>query len=122
MIAPWAMEEAASAKFGDKRLDWRFARLLSALGNRANLSIPAACEGRADMEAAYRFFDNDKVTFEKVIASHCDKTLQRVAAQPVALFVQDTTEMDVTRPEQVVQGAGDLLQGRRAALCLSRRL
>jgi hypothetical protein len=116
MIAPWAMEEAGSASFGDKRLNRRFARLLSALGNRANLSIPAACEGRADMEAAYRFFDNDKVDFAKVIASHCDKTQQRLAVQPVALMVQDTTEMDVTRPEQVVEGVGELDGARRGFL------
>jgi hypothetical protein len=110
------MEEASSAEFGDKRLDRRFAKLLAALGNRSNLSIPAACEGRLDMEAAYRFFDNDKVTFEKVIASHCDKTLQRAAAQPIALFVQDTTEIDVTRPEQMVAGVGELDGARRGFL------
>ena len=44
--------------------------LLSDLGNRPNLSIPAACGGRAETKAAYRFFDNDKTTFEKVIEPH----------------------------------------------------
>jgi Transposase DNA-binding/Transposase Tn5 dimerisation domain len=116
MIAPWAMDEAGTAKFGDKRLKARFGVLLSSLGNRPNLSIPAACEGRAEMEAAYRFFDNDKVTFEKVLKPHCDKTLQRLAGQSVALLVQDTTEIDVTRPEQVVQGAGELDGARRGFL------
>ena len=42
MIASWAKKEAAQANFGDERLDDRFVILLSELGNRPNLSIPAA--------------------------------------------------------------------------------
>lgn len=46
MIAPWAQDEMATADFGDARLDDRVVSLLSALGTRPNLSIPAACGGR----------------------------------------------------------------------------
>ena len=67
MIAPWAKEEVETVDLGDDRLNERFVLLLSALGNGPNLSIPAACGGRAEMEAAYRFFDNDKTSFDKVI-------------------------------------------------------
>jgi hypothetical protein len=116
MIAPWAREEMATADFGDERLDERVVTLLSALGSRPNLSIPAACGGRAEMHAAYRFFDNDKVTFAKVLEPHCQRTRQRVAAQAVALLVQDTTEMDLTRPEQQVEGTGELDGTRRGFL------
>jgi hypothetical protein len=108
MIAPWAQDEMATADFGDERLDDRVVTLLSALGSRPNLSIPAACGGRAEMHAAYRFFDNDKVTFSKVLEPHVQRTRQRVAAQGIVLLVQDTSEIDLTRPEQVVEGAGDL--------------
>src|ERR1700676_2104357 len=116
MIAPWAIEEVATVDLGDVRLDARFELLLSALGDRPNLSIPAACGGRAEMEAAYRFFDNDKVTFAKILQPHIARTLQRVAAQQVALLVQDTTEIDLTRPEQEVAGAGELDGARRGFL------
>jgi hypothetical protein len=68
------------------------------------------------MKAAYAFFDNDKVTFEKVIRPHIDQTKQRMAQQPVVLLVQDTTEVDLTRPEQEVQGAGELDGARRGFL------
>ena len=54
MIAPWAIEEAGRANFGDTRLDRRMMSLLSTLGNRPILSIPAACGGGAEMKAAYR--------------------------------------------------------------------
>ena len=88
MIAPWAQEELGTVDLGDERLDARFELLLSALGSRPNLSIPAACGGRAEMKAAYRFFDNDKVTFAKVLQPHRDQTLVRLAEQEVALLVQ----------------------------------
>jgi len=101
---------------GDQRLDGRAAILLSALGNRPHLSIPAACGGRAEMQAAYRFFDNDKVTFEKVLAPHADRTLQRMSGQEVVLLVQDTSEIDLTRPQQEVQGVGELEGPRRGVL------
>ena len=116
MILTWAKDEMATADFGDERLDARAALVLSALGSRPNLSIPAACRGRAEMQAAYRFFDNDKATFEKVLEPHIERSRQRVAELPVALLVQDTSEIDLTRPEQEVAGAGDLDGARRGFL------
>jgi hypothetical protein len=108
MIAPWAKEEMGSVDLHDERLNERAVELLSILGERPNLSIPAACAGRNEMTAAYRFFDNEKVTFDNVIQPHFERTRQRLAAQQVALLVQDTTEIDLTRPEQEVLGAGEL--------------
>jgi Transposase DNA-binding/Transposase Tn5 dimerisation domain len=117
MIAPWASEEMRTADFDDERLDARVVTLLSALGNRPNLSIPAACGGRAEMKAAYRFFDNERVTFDKVLKPHIARTLERVAELEVALLVQDTSAMDLTRPEQAVAGAG-ALDGSRSGFLL----
>jgi len=117
MIASWAEEEVATSDIGDVRLDARVAMLLSDLGSRPNLSIPAACRGRAEMEAAYRFFDNEKVTFEKVLAPHVTRTRERIAEQKVVLLVQDTTEIDLTRPTQEVVGAG-ALDGSRSGFLL----
>jgi hypothetical protein len=108
MIAPWAEEELVTADLGDVRLDARFELLLDALAKRPNLSIPAACGGHAEMTAAYRFFDNGRVTFEKVLQPHIDRTILRVAKQKVVLLVQDTTEADVTRPDMKVGGVGEL--------------
>src|ERR1700722_20038885 len=113
MLAPWAMAEVAGADFGDKRLDARVAMVLSALGDRPILSIPAACGGRAEMKAAYRFFDNKKATFENVLDPHVARTKERMTKEKVVLMVQDTTEVDLTRPTQAVEGAGELDGPRR---------
>ncbi len=117
MIAPWVMEEMKTAKLSDKRLNARLARVLGELAARPTASIPAACGGRAEMVAAYRFFENENTTFDNVLQSHVDATRERMAAQPVALLAQDTTEIEVTRPEQQVAGAGPLDgESRRGAL------
>ena len=117
MLAPWVMEEVKTAKLGDKRLNARLALVLDELAARPTASIPAACGGRAEMVAAYRFFENENTTFDNVLQAHVDATRERMAAQPVALLVQDTTEIEVTRPEQQVAGAGPLDgESRRGAL------
>ncbi len=106
MIAAWASEEMGTADLGDERLDRRAELLLSRLGTRPNLSIPAACMGKAEMKAAYAFFDNEKVTFDKVLAPHMESTRARMAEHQVVLMVQDTTENDGKRPEKQVAGMG----------------
>lgn len=108
MIAPWAKEEMATADLKDKRLNQRLTQVLSDLSERPVASIPAACGGHAETVAAYRFFDNDKVTYEQVLAPHTEATRRRIACQKVVLLVQDTTELDLTRPRQQVEGAGPM--------------
>jgi hypothetical protein len=112
-IALWAVHEMTTAELQDKRLNERLTRLLSDLGDRPTASIPAACGGHTEMTAAYRFFDNPKVTHGKVLEAHQAATQVRMAAQPVVLLVQDTTEANLTRPHQQVQGAGPLDGGAR---------
>jgi Transposase DNA-binding/Transposase Tn5 dimerisation domain/Transposase DDE domain len=118
MLAPWAIEEMEPADLGDKRLNRRLAQILSHFADRPTASIPAACGGHAEMTAAYRFFDNDKVTFAKTLQPHIEHTLERVAAQPIALLVQDTTEIDLSRPELDVDGAGPLADAARRGVFL----
>ena len=44
--------------------------------------------------AAYRFFDNASIDWRAIMAPHWEQTGQRMAAQPVVLCLQDTTELD----------------------------
>lgn len=118
MLAPWASEEMKTADLEDKRLNERLCKVLSALGERPTASIPAACGGLDEMTAAYRFFDNEKVTYERILAPHAERTLERIAAQPVVLLVQDTTELDFTRPQQQMAGAGSLDGSQRCGALL----
>lgn len=102
------VDEVRGAEFGDKRLDKRLSKVLSEFGAKPNLSIPAATHARAEMEGAYRFFDNVKVSPEKILQPHVDATRERISQCDFVLLVQDTTELDFTRPKQQVRGAGPM--------------
>ena len=100
--------ELAGCRFGDERLTKRARELADALGRRPNISIPAAFVSRADIEACYRFFNNMKVTPKRILQPHIERTHQRINQVDFVLLVQDTTEIDLTRPEQQVEGAGPM--------------
>jgi hypothetical protein len=108
MLATWVIDEMKTVDLHEKRLNDRLRQVLSQLSAQPTASIPAACGGRAEMVAAYRFFENEKATFDKILQPHRDATKQRMGAQPVVVLAQDTSEIDVTRPEQQVSGAGPL--------------
>jgi hypothetical protein len=107
MHAP-ARESFESAQLGDQRLTNRLVTIYNRLSDRPNVSIPAAMKGRAEIEAAYRFFDNPRVTPEAIAGPHVSATHERIRQSSVVLLVQDTTEIDLTRPVQQVDGAGPL--------------
>src|ERR1700741_465389 len=113
MLALWVADERKTADLKDQRLDARLREVLAQLAAHPTASIPAACGGRAEMEAAYRLFDNERATFENILASHLEATQRRMAGQPVVILAQDTTEIDLTRPAAQVKGVGPLDDGSR---------
>lgn len=117
MTESWILEETKTVDLKDARTEARLRRVLAQLAHQPAASIPAACGGHADMTAAYRLFDNPDVTFEGILDAHADASVPRIGAQPVVLLVQDTTEINVTRPTQQVRGAGPM-GGRRRGLFL----
>lgn len=111
-------DEVQNAAFGDQRLTKRLDKLMEQLGAKPNMSIPAATHSRAEMEAAYRFFDNDRVSPNKILQPHFEATRERISQTEVALLVQDTTDLDLTRPQQQVRGAGPMEYNTRRGVFL----
>ena len=93
---PWAVTEFAEAELGDLRRTQRLVELATVLAQRPGASLPEACGDRATLKAAYRFFDNGAIEPQNLLDSHVDATLPRLAAVPLVLAVQDTTELDWT--------------------------
>jgi len=118
MVESWVTDEMEDVNLKDKRLNNRLAEVLSQLGGHSTASIPAACGGHAETAAAYRLFDNDKVGLDNVLQPHIEATRRRMAEQEIVLLPQDTTEIDLTRPEQQVVGAGPLDGGMRRGVFL----
>lgn len=101
-------QELSGGDFGDARLNQRARSMAELLGQYPNVSIPAALKSRAEIEGAYRFFNNDSVTPDRIVSSHIEATYERIDSVDFALLVQDTTEVDLTRPKQQVKGAGPM--------------
>lgn len=100
------LAEVEGVELGDRRLDERCRQLMQALATDPQASVHAACQGWAETQAAYRFFDNPKVTPEKILRPHQQATRERMAQHPVVLAVQDTTELDFSAHPPA--GAGPL--------------
>lgn len=92
----WAQEEFGQAVFGDDRIRKRLEGLGRSFYAKPGSSLPEACGSRAKAKAAYRFFDNEKVTMEAILRSHFAATQRRVAEHRVILAVQDTTSLNYT--------------------------
>jgi Transposase DNA-binding len=93
--ADWASEEFAQANLGDVRLSHRLIALARQLATSPHTSLPQALSP-AELKAAYRFFDNDLVDTDGVLAPHIAQTLHRMEQIPVVLAIQDTTEFNLT--------------------------
>ena len=81
---------------GDKRLNERSNIIIETLAADPQASINGACDGWTETQAAYRFFDNSRVTPENFLQPHIEATKQRIRTHSVVLVVQDTTELDFT--------------------------
>ncbi len=102
---PWWESELAGCTFADARLGQRLCKLIGQMGGAIGASLPLACQDWANTKAAHRFFSNDRVGEEQILAGHFRATRDRfAAAQGTILVLQDTTGRCCTR--QAV-GAGD---------------
>jgi hypothetical protein len=93
----WIAEKLTSFSLGDKRLDSRAHKLLTQLSHNPTDSIPVACSGASEIKAAYRFFDNNNVSAEKIQKAHYEATLVRMAQHKVVLIPQDTTVLNFSK-------------------------
>jgi hypothetical protein len=91
---PWTETEFDQLDLGDARLNKRARILMERFTADPTASVPKCCQGWAETMAAYRFFDNDSVDWQAILAPHWQQTQHRMAAQPVVLCLQDTTELD----------------------------
>lgn len=91
----WAEEEFGTVQFFDRRLRERLTDLARDFFAQPGSLIPEACDGsKAKIKAAYRFFDNSKVTMDTLLRSHVESTIERIKSQQVVLAAQDTTSLN----------------------------
>lgn len=85
-------DEFARVELGDERLKHRLGLLVSALQDAPDRSFPSALACDAELEAAYRFFNNGRVTLDRLIEPHVAATAKRAELVKSVVVVHDTTE------------------------------
>jgi transposase-like protein/DDE family transposase len=84
------VSEVADSNFGDERLNVRLRSIVGQLVKDPSLSLPQSFDA-GELEGAYRFFPNPRVTPEAILAPHLDATRARCEAQGDYLVVHDST-------------------------------
>jgi len=107
MVTDWVEHEFQAVDLGDKRLSYPL-KLCVSQAARIGESTPDRARSKADLKATYRLVDNPKVSMDEILSQHNQSTRQRCSAYKRIYLVQDTTEVDLTKPRQRVKGAGPL--------------
>jgi hypothetical protein len=90
-------EELVGVDLGDVRSNQRSGQMLEALSVDPEASVNASHEQWSDTLAAYRVFDNPKVTPEAILPPHRAATLKRMAEQSTVVILQDTTKLEYSK-------------------------
>ncbi len=85
--------ELADADLGDARLNRRLSALATSLADRAAEGFPQALDD-AELEAAYRFFGNERITPEAIYAPHFRQSAKRASGHKDVLVVHDTSQFE----------------------------
>jgi Transposase DNA-binding/Transposase Tn5 dimerisation domain len=98
--ALWAAQVAAATPLPDARLHARLERLLTHLALRPLDSLPQALPDCHQAKAAYRFFANDRVECDDLLAGWRAATAQAVRGCDAIYVAHDTTTFSYTSLKQ----------------------
>lgn len=92
----WWEEELAGLDLGDARLERRAVKILQARAQRPGASFCGSFDDPHQSKRAYALLSHPDpaLDFAALLAPHAEATLARMAAAPVVLLPQDTTELD----------------------------
>lgn len=88
----WARQQFGSCDFGDVRRTRRLVKFAAQVAGEPDASTPGQTEKWADLKAAYRLIDNDKVPFDAIASPHWQATRQQTTGTD--LIACDTTEVN----------------------------
>jgi len=112
----WIEQELEGSEFRDVRLHKRFGTLLEQLWKGMGQTIPLACQDWANIKAAYRFMDNDRVSEQDILSGHFKATAQRFSSTDGPILVlQDTTTFSYERehPELIGYAGSTITSAQR---------
>ncbi len=90
----WAQLEFGLASLGDPRRTKRLVNLATHLAASPGGTLPQAFPHWAELKAAYRFFGQRGVSFERLLAPHLERTRAACRQPGEYLLIEDTTQLD----------------------------
>lgn len=87
------IDEFAGLSLGDRRLDRRAVKIVERVTMAPGKSFPDLLPTPGELEGAYRFFQNETISPEKLLAPHVEATLRRVHAEDVVRIAHDTVAL-----------------------------
>lgn len=97
------LADLSGASLNDVRRTSRAVQVMRRLLKKPNQSLPHALVTEAELEGAYRFFNNESVTFEDLLHSHSKAVAERATGPMPVLAIHDTTDVQFAQgdPEQI---------------------
>lgn len=102
----WVVSELSDVDFGDSRINSRFTKIVDSFSSKPESSI-SSTGGWSEVIGSYRFFDNDKVTPDKILSPHLSSTIMRIKKESTVLLLQDTSEINYNNHSKI-PGLGPL--------------
>jgi hypothetical protein len=86
----WAKNQFEKLNLGDKRLNKRAQLIAKNMMKKPSASINMQSENWGESKGAYRFFDSEKVSFQKLIQPHIESVKSKISSSELVLAIQDT--------------------------------
>ena len=99
---PWYLEECTHLELGDKKRHDRLLQILAGLWDNPTGSLPQAFPEWKQLKAVYRFYDNEHICPEELLAGHIFASINRCKTVPTVLAISDTTLVNYTAHEAKV--------------------
>ena len=99
-VQTWVESELAAVSLGDARLDRRFRSLVHDLSRHCGKTLASSFGTLAELKGAYRFFANDRVEEQAMLAPHIEQSVRRVREHHTVLVLQDSTYLDYSSREK----------------------
>jgi hypothetical protein len=107
----WVIRNFGSVDLGDRRRNERAVEMARNMLNQPDGSLPQQMKSSAALQAAYGLLNQDEVTYEALLYTHRQLSLELARQERVVLFVQDTTHVDHSRHRKTT-GLGPIGDGR----------
>jgi len=107
MELEWIEQEFSDLELGDARRAKRARIILEQMSRMAD-SPPDACRGKAELAAMYRFVGNPDTQADMILKPHNQAAIERTTEYDTVVLAQDTSLIDLTKPQRQVAGAGPL--------------